>query len=1696
MTAPGSYNANVVLSADVGQYQQAMGQATAATNDTTGAIKKLGQTYSTTKQSLKDKITAYDRSSIATLAAGTAAAALFQKQLSGLAAQSAVTGRSMKDLKGGIESAFTSLPTARSDLVALATQISQMGITSARDIGQLTAQFTKLAAATGGSSGALAASMLAFTNAMGDNSVGNVKAMSDSLVSLSSHLGVSAQSMLDFSQAIAPLSRVAGITENQVLGLSAAFTKAGADGYVAANTFNSMLENITQLASTGSPELGKYANVLGLTVKQFNALPRAQAVAELFQAINSQGRAGISTLNNLGIDGVRSISALQSVVSQGDLSQLAMGGNTQSGATDKGSKAAFNNLADSLAETRNQMTQYGTYIGTTFLGPLTAAVNVVNTLVRALGMLKPLLAVPMTLAGLAAAPIGGALHFMAPFVAARWLRAGPMGRGFRGGFGAGRRAGASAAEIEAYQQRMALRTGVAGAGLTNEEIDARQAEIRSSMLAQGASETAIQAEIRRQGFYRGASERTANAFATSLGRYAQTVTPANETDLRYFVNGLRNRTLSAPMRLVTGLASTNAQWYRNTYANAGPLGTGAANFETPRFDEVWRRMTTYTPSGMFGRIRGTFSDTRDFYRAGGVSRMFGGGEAAQAEHELVAEARAMRQAGVDTTEAISALRKKFMELTEGLQKTLIEDGKNVSAQEELRRSLVALSRAVAEAAGAEIKASVSSAGAIARALPGSSMVRGAVGGVARFGKGLVMDTIGSPIGAALIGSILGTELLHMYKGAASGNVINMDTNPVAKYNQALGIATTQLASFTQTLDQASLATAKQASTWTQATTVGNAQVAAAPTTAKDSIWADIAKYGGNNPARLIRNIVATMPISSPAALGLIREDMLSPSTGLQPADVQQALMGYRPGKSGMGTPNLRNIGDLIAGTEGRGLGFSLLRGVFGGQPNTSQAGKDFSKFALSYIASQQAYDTTQHGAAYAAQRGLANVTSLGAPQILVAANQGHRYSSDQSITAGTQLAHMLSTVTGGGYGGYQSSLSNGAVDFSKFNMATAAGQQQAVIALLRTTSQGRGYLARVQQSGGTTNAADFMTQLTTLANSNTQSYDDLLRQRGGVLGNYAASSKLINTANTAVNNPTVAANAQQELLNKSYKLTGSYEKASEALEQLAVGSGDLTGPLAQLAEAARSTAQRFLSYRMASMSLPQQAQVVGQQLQDAYYAPKSDPNYSQNLQNWQTQAADMQQQLRQQVIGMIQTEHSYQVETSRSEHDFYQQRAWSSHDFYQQMAWSQQEYQLQTQWAWSDYYKSLRRQALQEAQSIYSPFERVQAQYTTDAGTLLQNLRDQNGDIKRQYGEVHRLKRMGMSQQAIDVLQLANPTNAQETQSIVDSIASDPSIIQKINQAIGVRYAATKQLTQTNINVTFRQQSQDMSQQMARQAQQFATQQAHAETQFKQSMDRQATMFHQQQANAAADLAWGEKQWNQSLSQLLKIAGDGIDKISGEAPKAASIMDNFLNDISTKDGMYFQTIITGADKVRAALEKWRHEQQKIKQTQAEVAGTIYGNATGYPGQPTSTLPSYPVSGSPNYPSLLGVPTRKYHHAMGGISTFAHTASISENNEPEAIIPLNGTGQNFLASMYSNVARDIAQQLRTAGLSMPGGYGGGTTYNMVRNDNSTQFSGAITIQANDTKQIIAELQSQARLKRLTQPASSTRVGFAA
>ena len=406
--------ANVVLTADTQGYSQSMVTAAGQTNTVTDSVNKLITSLDNLNKGARRELVIVSAATVATITAATVAAGRFEQQLSSLQATAAVTGRQMSPVQQTIDRIRRDMPVTTESVVQLANALQKLGSNQA-GLDKTATTLIKLATATGEDLGQIATGMVNLQRSMGTTQ-SSVSMFADVLTNMSAKLGTSATGILQFSDAIAPIARTVGMTQQEVMGFAGAFTKAGQDGYAAANVFTKMVSDISTATRYGTKDLAMFAAITGQTVEQFKSMPATNQIVSIFDAINKQGPDAIKTLERMGMDGPRSLRAIQGLVQSGGIKQalgLAEDSAGAAGSTNRGYQAAADGLNDSLQKLGNSLTSISQAFGSTFLPVANSVVSVLAEMAsKASAAFQPIAGLAGAMGGIVAGATGGLAGLM------------------------------------------------------------------------------------------------------------------------------------------------------------------------------------------------------------------------------------------------------------------------------------------------------------------------------------------------------------------------------------------------------------------------------------------------------------------------------------------------------------------------------------------------------------------------------------------------------------------------------------------------------------------------------------------------------------------------------------------------------------------------------------------------------------------------------------------------------------------------------------------------------------------------------------------------------------------------------------------------------------------------------------------------------------------------------------------------------------------------------------------------------------------------------------------------------------------------------------------------------------------------------------------------------------------------------------
>lgn len=1505
--------ATVVLDANTSAYGQQMAAASQQTSQLSAQVAGLVTSLDSLSKRAGRKLEILGAANFASLSAMTAGAAAFEKQLSTLHATAVVTGRDFGQMEESIHRLTKQFPISHESATQLATAISNLGVTGTRDIGKLAEVFVKLGGATGEDIGGLAQNMVQLSRTMGNLDPVKIGNFANSLLTVSKNAGVSATGVLEFSQAISPIARSAGMGEAAVIGISTAFKKAGADGFVAANTFNSIVSDIAQLERTGAPGIAKYASLLGQTAEQFKAAGIQQNAMDLFRTFgqdNPRVRAFLD--QNYGIRAQR---ALLAVGQSGDMQTYvnqAMRASGNQRNLQRGSQAAFDNLVDDLTKLRNQVSLLADEIGKPLLGvvdplvkALTAMLSGVNAVVKGMGPLATTLAAALSVLG--PFVIGGGISHIGVLAAAGTARL-ALGRQsiLRQSIEAGR------------ADRLAGTTGELGAALAAGGEGTLYRQRAGYAMGQGRLLDLLPFAMMGSGRHRGtgAGAYEARHDTGGVGRHRATEVALGSSAAEVEARAVAGRVQRIPSDALAKMAPGEiAAWY-------GVSPTRMAAFAAAR-----------APGG--------------FVRSyAGMQRI--AAEQANASYEArlaMAQRNAERGIGVPTREM---LENAAFAAASG--QSMFGAGARAAG-----RGAVGAIGATGAIAGQGFR---SAAAGAARFLP--ALGRGALGALTGLGAGplgLLAMTVAPPI----ISSIMGHGEQERRAATTTGDFLN----PVRSLNDSLGLATQYVSRFGAAVDKAASAVEGKPVTLTglrapTAETVAAQKGQPKPEDEASQIFLQLGKKGKldvKTATTVLKSMVAS-GAKDPRALGQLQTAMAQ--GGMSPEDIATVFQSVI-------TPE----GNLISSAPSQA---DIARAVFrvGGETGNRIAAAGTA--ALS-VQQQQAAGSQGAGAqaAQALQGAMQSVTSYG-KQVPRTGPNGQIQGNDTFFTQIGRLTGTSMEKARDAWNKLFYTLPGFAGNPDNPNDVLAiigALKPEMVNEVYRTTgsalldqngnldtSKIPGYLgqqagqARPVQPTGPLRMNPILRSLEAPTTAYAQAQGTSIGQPSMI--QRGAEEAYMTALRAAGGNAGMAA---QILMGGVTELGGAAGGTPPALlqaQQFARSQQALTRPMMTTA----ATTQQLQANLQASRAMAMQANAP-QEAIDQYNADR---------QAYQEHVVSMLQANRQFAISMQRGDEDYQHSRLMSEKSYNLQVQRSRRDFNIQMGRQERDFGIQMNRTLEDRTRQLKNQSAQLAQTIYNPFERVVGKFTMDADTLYQNLQDQNERLAKQKKQLDQLSQMGLSTEAIQTLNLSSPENAQQLDTLVQTALQDPKILARINAQIRTRMALTTAVSQNRYSLEFIQSQKEFTIQLdrttadyqkamrdARQSQNIALQDA-AENQTI-ALNEMAYQQGKAVKRAGEDLNNTVLQLTDSMGNLYPSAlsqmAEAVEKYS---PQAAASIRTTLNELAAEfPGLNFKPSAAGSGANTQAGTAYRNR-DKQRGGQLGGIGVREQSITAFEAGPEALIP--------------------------------------------------------------------------------------------------------------------------------------------
>jgi TP901 family phage tail tape measure protein len=1481
-------NANVVLSADNQQYDQSMQQSANVTDQLTTSLTSLGNKINQVTRAAGKTLVGVSAADTATITALTASYASWEHQMQSLNAQAGVLGRTLttqnrmfgeyKTNVNDLRRSFGETTTGAAQLVQTLSKVSD----NTASVNQLASTYEKLGKVSGDAPAALAASMTQLQRSMG-TSQRDTEKYANQLTVLQSRSNATASSILDFTNSIAPVGRLVGMTQTDIMGFSNAFIKAGQDGYQASNVFNKMITDISGAAKSGSPLLNQYANLVGMTTENFKNLGGTDQILSVFNAINRQGPNAIATLTRMGYDGQRTMRTVTAMSQNGGIAaEIAAARNADPNALNRGYERSSDGIVDNLKKMRAEMAQSSEAMGQNFEAPANALIKTLTGISSAVRVVAEspfgklasglmLVAAPMTaIAGTALV----ASKAIAAFSAVRMMTGGSLGAGFREG-----RAGAGMMNLEQAQAR--------GYNWVGRPMYNAGNAMSGAFGSGGYVSRAV-------GYGGQAGGWASRLYGQALYSPGSIRIPGVEGSGGY----------SDPARRLRMFSSSTM---RGSFMGGMYSGLGTISGEREAM------------------IRAEDERLRDKGAKTSGNRYMGSGKSAG---NILSddERRAMAERNVAQREASAGLR--------GLSRETMTAGAGMRAFSRGLGNTAGLMAGAGMGAARSATSLVGKLGASAYGLVGGNPLLAAGIGAAALWRVSKSTPYQFQDTSNILNPYYQSAGLTAPTPLSTQLAGNKQTAPITM-SQALNVSTADNAAagsggYKLTNDGLKGKDQKSALAWLSSqwsSLSGNA-------TAINNVAMDLTHLYGQKTAQQMLNTLSTAPQGS-EIFANVKKASSPGAHGFW--DTTKNIMsggGYQSGSYVSG-----GLSDMFGAINAERNQIASTRGTAAALQQKGQRMEQFfTEMTKAGYKGDEKEQNEQVNTALIRQLfgtgiQLTDREAVGA-QLTSVSNKG----SAGTATSGSLRSWLNQAVTNKTWSfltgdSLRQALSSQGLDESLTGDKAAAALYSAIInPKVTAADQSSGVNAQTaigNRSRGMFGAGGVLQR---------SSVNYALN--GGSENNNAQYAAIYDIANTVQGSGRGIGGQIRYLTNLGAQTGGDnsmgyslFQGASSVLQQRM----GYQAPYQSMTQNYGQQAQLWKGVMSANMGPDGQQQReaatanFAQQTQDMYNYFKQEL-YQQREFNVQRERGEEDYNLqRGYAAADFHTSEQraiedYNLSRKRAESDFNLSRERNEDDFNLQRQRSTRDFNLSRRRQEQDFNHQLTLQAEQAAKSMYNIYDRVRVQRTHSAGFLAVNGQDQLKRMREQEADLKRLRHMGVSNDVIQQLDLTNPQNQQQLSRFVADMSSNPDLVKQFNQQIKDRLSAAAALVrdksssdwqemqyefnlqrdrsqrdfQTSMNRSYAdfnkmetRQSKDFNKSMARQNKDFQTQLSRTEADFGKSMGRMATAFSTQMTRANEDM---DRQATTIDGNFESILSQATTKLSGHAAaQAATVLKEFRN---------------------------------------------------------------------------------------------------------------------------------------------------------------------------------------------------------
>ena len=349
------------------------------------------------------------------LAMGTAAsksAIDFESAFAGVKKTVDATDKELSKLEQGIRDMAKEMPTAATEIAGVAEAAGHLGIQTPNILG-FTETMVMLGDSTNMSADEAATSLARLANITG-MSQKDFDKLGSTIVALGNNLATTESEITAMGLRLAGAGAQVGMSEAQILSFAGALSSVGIEAEAGGSAFSKVMIDMQLATEKGGDRLKQFADVAGMTSKEFkkafqeDASTAIMAFIEGLGTCEERGMSAIGVLDDMEIKEVRLRDALLRAAGASDVFndalQIGTDAWSQNTALTKEAEQRYETLSSKIAIMKNKLTDVGISIGTALMPHLEKLVTKIGDVADWFSSLDDSAqGIILTIAGIAAA---------------------------------------------------------------------------------------------------------------------------------------------------------------------------------------------------------------------------------------------------------------------------------------------------------------------------------------------------------------------------------------------------------------------------------------------------------------------------------------------------------------------------------------------------------------------------------------------------------------------------------------------------------------------------------------------------------------------------------------------------------------------------------------------------------------------------------------------------------------------------------------------------------------------------------------------------------------------------------------------------------------------------------------------------------------------------------------------------------------------------------------------------------------------------------------------------------------------------------------------------------------------------------------------------------------------------------------------